>query len=227
MPLWPSLVCLSHFHEAAYSSCTRWRALFEIGDKVIETASFKLTNGESFGQNNIAHVLAVLSQRLCVEPVLANAEAIQLTDRSVAHHMRLLTGMASDRRTLYTYSPSEPVLVLGAVDILYKKNQSWGPVLETFSRELCAAGLVEKGLIGELGARTLLLIARDFAAPKGQDGGRDLLTPVHLLDFLDRLFGNDKWSSHRQEFTQAFSDSYVNFSHWVITKDSLPEAPDR
>jgi hypothetical protein len=198
-----------------------------IDDDVIETARLKLTNGESFGQNNIDHVLAVLSPRLCLEPVLANSEAIDLAKRSTANHMRLLTGIASARRTLYTYSPSEPVLVLGAVDILYKKDQSWGPVLDTFSKRLCEAGLVEKGIIGELGARTLLLIARDFAAPKRPDGGRHLLTPVRLLDFLDQLFGNSRWCGHRKKFTKAFSDSYVNFSHWVITKDSLPEVPDR
>ena len=73
-----------------------------------------------FNSEDVDHVLAVLSQRLCVDPVLAKTETIGLTDRSVqvANHMRLFTGVSDDRRALYTYSPSEPALVLGAVDII-------------------------------------------------------------------------------------------------------------
>jgi hypothetical protein len=195
---------------------------------VIDTACLKLTNGCPFDDQSRDHVLAVLSQRLCVEPVLAGSEAIELADQSVAHHMRLLTGVSSDHRVLYTYSPSEPVLVLGAVDIIYKKAKRWGPVLNTFSKHLCEAGLVEKGLIGELGARTLLLIARDFTAPKASGEGRDLLKPVLLMDFLDQLFGNKTWSGvDRAHIENGFHNTYVNFTHWVVTKDPLPEVPDQ
>jgi len=147
-----------------------WNALFpqEGIDEVLDLARLKLTNGETFDSQNPDHVLAVLSQRLCIDLALA-AEAMALADRSVACHMRLLIGVSSsDRQVLHTHSPSEPVLALGAVDILYKEAGLWKPVLNTFSKSLCESGLVDKGFIGELAARTLLLVARDFTERWGR-----------------------------------------------------------
>lgn len=60
--------------------------------------------------------------------------------------------------------------------------------------------------MGELDARTLLLVARDFAASL-EGPWRDLLAPVRLLDFLNVLFGSELWAgSHRQKF-----------AHWIVT----------
>ena len=59
---------------------------------MIKVASCKLLNGEDFNVKNTIHVFAVLSQRLCLEPVIAASEAIELANHSVAHHMRLFTG---------------------------------------------------------------------------------------------------------------------------------------
>src|SRR6202008_356043 len=113
--------------------------------------------------------------------------AIALADRSVARHMRLITGISADRRTFYTYSPSEPILVLAAANILYNTgdHKSLGRVLDTFSEYLCSSGLVEKGLMGELGVRILLILARDFATPKEGVLGPNLLRPVRLLAVMD------------------------------------------
>jgi hypothetical protein len=144
--------------------------------------------------------------------------------------MRFLTGFSDNRRTFYTYSPSEPLLTLGAIDLLYNQEDSLlGQVLNTFSHNLCSVGLVEKGLLGELGGRTLLLVARDFAAPmRAQGFGPDLLKPVLLMGFLDTLFGSKKWCDPcRPEFMSAFRDTYVNFTHWIVTKDSLPAVPSQ
>ena len=97
--------------------------------------------------------------------------------------------------------------------------------LETLSKDLCLAGLIEKGLMGELAARFLLLAARDYAAPIDNEGHRNLLKPVPLLDVLQMLFGNNDWCD--QSFKTAFSDAFVNFTHWGITKDFLPKTPSR
>jgi hypothetical protein len=170
-------------------------------------------------------VFAVLSQRLCVNPVLASSEAMALADRSVGHHMRLLTGVAPNGCTLYTYSPSEPILALAAASILHSEGHDsfWGPVLDTFSKRLCESGLVEKGLLGELAAQTLLIIARDFATPDS-----NLLNPILLLDFLDKLFGNKLWRDGGSTLlADTFADTYVDFTHWIVTKDSVFEAPDQ
>ncbi len=198
---------------------------------MIEVASDKLTNAAPFDPGNRDHVFAVLSQRLCIEPVLASSEAIQMADRSVAHHMRVVTGISDDRRTFYTYSPSEPILVLGAVKNLYstEDEKCFAQVLDTFSMQLCSAGLVEKGLTGELCVRLLLLLARDFAAPIDKHG-RNLLKPVPLLTVIDTLFRNASWAKtpgHHSEYKKAFGTAHVNFTHWVVTKDPLPKRPDQ
>jgi hypothetical protein len=193
-------------------------------------ASRKLINGVSFNYWNADHVFAVLSQRLCIEPALVGSEAIGLADHSVAYHMRLITGISDDRRTFYTYSPSEPILVLGAVNNLYNIEDAkrFGRVLDTFNKHLCSAGLVEKGLIGELAARILLLLARDFAAPVKRGRIPNLLKPVPLLKVIDTLFGNTSWTAeHRSKYEEAFRTAHVNFTHWIVTKDPLPETPDQ
>ena len=193
---------------------------------MVSLAALKLVNGQSFSANTLDHVFAVLSQRLCLDPVLAGSEAVQLADRSVAHHMRLRTGFSDNQEIFYTHSPSEPILVLGSAFLLYHGPHQWGPVLHTLSHDLCSAGLVEKGVLGELGARTLLLIARDFASPF-ENGHPNLLIPVRLLHVLDTLLGGFQWaSSNRPGFDDAFRDTYVNFTHWIVTRDPMPEIPD-
>ena len=103
-----------------------------------------------------------------------------------------------------------------------------GRVLDTFSQQLCSAGLVEKGLTGELGARLLLLLARDFVAPEEGEHGRNLLKPVRLLDMLHVLFGNNTWAmEHRRAYSEAFKTAHVNFTHWIVTKDPLPDTSDQ
>jgi hypothetical protein len=230
--VWATNVC--QFLRRMVKSLTyfRWNAQYRKGedDELITLAAYKLTNGEQFNPKDKNHVLAVLSHRLCIEPVLASSEALQLADRSVANHMRLLTGFSDNQRTFYTYSPSEPLLTLGAIQLLYNPDGTLlGQALDTFSKNLCSASLVEKGLLGELGGRTLLLVARDLAAPITAKGfGRDLLKPVLLMDFLDKLFGDTMWCDpHRAEFMSAFNDTYVNFTHWIVTKDSLPAVPSQ
>jgi hypothetical protein len=195
---------------------------------MIATASLKLQDGTAFDATNKDHVFAVLSQRLCLDPVIVDSEALKLADHSVAHHMRLLTGFSTDYKRFYTHSPSEPILVMGSADILHNKSHPdrLKLVLDTLSKDLCSAGLVEKGVLGELGARTLLLIARDFAAPL-HSYSRNLLKPVPLLDFLYTLFEKDMLNdSDQPKFDKAFDRAHVNFTHWIITRDSIPEKPN-
>jgi len=48
------------------------------------------------------------------------------------------------------------------------------------------------------------------------------------MRFLDQLFGLQTWCGNdRDRFEGAFCNTYVNFMHWIITKDSFPAAPNR
>jgi hypothetical protein len=213
------------------NSDRRWRAYFSKNkpEELIRLAAVKLTNMDPFDPSDANHVFAVLSQRICLEPVVVGSEAIHLAVRSVSHHMRLLTGVSAGHQIFHTHSPSEPALALGAIDCLYNTTERglWAKVLETFSKDLCNRGLVDKGDLGELVARTLLILARDYAAPI-QTRGRNLLKPVRLLDVMNKLFGKDTWGgSNQASFDKAFCGAYVNYTHWVVTRDPLPEKPDR
>ena len=190
-------------------------------------ASLKLACG-NFDPQDQNHVLAVLSQRICVDTVLVSSDALALADRGVSNHMRLMTDVFHNQRIFNTNSPSEPILALGAARLLYDEgNTILGGVLDTFNRRLCETGLVEKGILGEIAGRILLTVARDLAAPRTGDGP-NLLQLVPLMNFLDKLFGNKTWTTPcRGDFDGAFGDTYVNFTHWVVTKDSLPEKPSQ
>jgi hypothetical protein len=116
-------------------------------------------------------------------------------------------------------------------------NTTWPLIINTLNQELCAAGLIEKGLVGELAARALLLIARDYATLALVDSGSppaasgvtvgssslplatpDLLIPVNVFSFLHHLLGQPL-----PLLDSAFDGTYVNFTHWILTRDSLPE----
>ncbi|KAK2467164.1 hypothetical protein APHAL10511_000713 [Amanita phalloides] len=196
--------------------------------KMIELAGIKLRNAKEFSPYERHDVFAIFSQRLCLS-VLSSPEAIEFADHSVSSHMRLLTEFSSNGPFFHTYSPSEPMLALGGAHVLYELGtlDHLPSSLETLSRSLFSAGLVDKGIMGELAARTLLLVARDVTAPI-RDRRRDLLKPVRLLEFLVTLFGNTQWAGEYQSsFDTAFAQAYINFTHWIVTEDPMPEKPDQ
>jgi hypothetical protein len=208
----------------------RWRASLEVVNDVglVELAAAKLINSHEieFEAMDKDHVFAVVAQRFCLDPALAGTEAINLADRSVANHMRLITGFSENHLLFYTHSPSEPLLALGAAMIMYDPAdpKRLKKILSTLSKDLCGAGLVNKGDLGELCARILLLLARDYVTTIHWD----LLKPVRLLEVLGKLFGTKKWASSNQEqFNDAFADAHVNFTHWIVTQDSLPVHPTK
>jgi hypothetical protein len=112
--------------------------------------------------------------------------------------------------------------------LLNKSRETWGEVLGTFNIQLCQTGIVEKGLVGELAAWTLLLVTRDFAVPTVEnDTCPDMLQPIPLLLFLNTLFGDQEWCHpHQLEFETSFQNAHLNFTHWIITRDPLPQDRD-
>ena len=98
----------------------------------------------------------------------------------------------------------------------------------TLATGLCSAGLVEKGLVGELAARILLVVARDSAARLTTAETRNLLEPVPVLQFMDKLFGNKTWAkADRDKLENAFTGATLNFTHWITTRKSLNGPADQ
>ncbi|TFK75164.1 hypothetical protein BDN72DRAFT_561208 [Pluteus cervinus] len=195
--------------------------------KLLDDRPSALDLGDPDSSGNI---LSLLTQRLCIDTILCGKEAATLTKRTVSDHMRLLVGLSEDRRTFYPSSPSEPVLAVAAAFTLYTNPKfSLNKVLAGFEKHLCSAGLVDKGLLGELAARLLLLTARDHAALGDETEVLRLLNPVPLPTMLRHLFGagNDllKVGQFNQLLTE-FAEVYVNFTHWVVTNGNLPEELD-
>src|SRR5262245_29214084 len=181
---------------------SRWYAQLQHmpASQVLGSAMVQLTTGEDFNVHNRNHVFAVLSQRFCLEPALACSEAIELADRSVSHHMRLITGFSINQASFYTHTPSEPTLVLAAISLLYKGDSKRYPAsLAKLSHDMCSAGLIEKGLSGELAARILLLTARDYASSK-DSFPFGFVKPIRLLSVFDKLFGTPgTWAGSAQD----------------------------
>ncbi|TFK71361.1 hypothetical protein BDN72DRAFT_877192 [Pluteus cervinus] len=220
---------LSSFSHIANYGRPLWGALAKgttRPDDIMQLASAKLINndpGKAILTNCHHAILAVLSQRLCIDIVIGEANARELTDHSISDHMRLLCGISEDCKTYYPSSPSKPILAIAAAQILYRRGQaSLSDILAGFDKYLCSTGLVEKGLLGELAARLLVLTSRDYAAPL-KNGIRDFLKPVPLVDVLKNLFRETQLG----KLLQGLAGYYVNFTHWAVTKEPLPDKIDR
>ncbi|TDL16897.1 hypothetical protein BD410DRAFT_886367 [Rickenella mellea] len=231
-------------HLATYGR-PLWHSLMSaVNDKqsIMWTAIAKLLHGRYFQPQNPDQVLSLFSQLFCVDLALSNAEAIKMADRSVADHMRLLTGFTKRHETFYTESPSEPFLAVAAFNVLYNPLYSLKSksseianhlcdAMTTFSAKICESGIVEKGLFGELAARVLLLTARHHAAPKNLTDQHvknipDILAPISVMDFLDTILA-DGWAGQvREDYEDKFANGHINFTHWIQTDDHLPMKPD-
>jgi hypothetical protein len=204
--------------------------------ELLSTVALKLTCGHLFEPGNKEHALAVMSQRVCLDLVLSSTKAIALADRSVSHHLRILTRYAESGPTFCTVSPSEPMLALAAFKLMHERapnhdlnsrTTNLPSLLQTVSKDLCSAGLIEKGQVGELCARVLFTVARDLTVLNQGRDWEEAGKPVRVLDVLETLLG-DGWAeiNTRKHFEEAFGNEYVNYTHWIMTEDALPEEPD-
>jgi hypothetical protein len=86
---------------------------------------------------------------------------------------------------------------------------SLGIALKTLNKSLCGAGLVDKGLLGELAGRILLLLACDMAAPRRGRIAANLLMSISVMAFLNQLLGKEGWCQpYENEYTGAFSKTF-------------------
>lgn len=188
--------------------------------------NFRAFEPEDFNANDTQHVLAVWSSRVRLDTIIHSTEATKITDTAVASHMRILTGLSPERTYRYSCSPTEPILALGAATVLLSHKDHYPKSIDALAKELVTS-YIDKGRFGETVARVALICARDIATIR--DGS--LTKPIPLLQFLNTLLGSD-WGLHgmqkaeKEAFEESFCNSYVNFTHWTKTNDTIDRDTD-
>ena len=204
------------------------------------------SNGVYTGHNKL-QVLAVIATRVSLDPCLNTSESLYLAEESVNSHCRVITSMEPSLRKFKTMTPSEPVLAEVAANLLMsvppngKGNITWVESIHTLTRTLLYPGLVEKGLKGELYARLILIIARDFLLKPGRTHRVPLDFPYAMhfrfLGFLEALFNAQDFSTIADmtiitksgkgqdrvpvSLKSAFNNAWCNFTHFTSTDKEI------
>ncbi|KZO90870.1 hypothetical protein CALVIDRAFT_542328 [Calocera viscosa TUFC12733] len=174
-------------------------------------------------------VLALFSSIIAVDIIRNTADAAKLASDAVAKHMRVFDGLQELPLGYKTHAPSEPVLALCANALLFaEKGKHFRRAFGTFVEALCRGNLIPRGDLGELGARLILLAARMEAVPEEAPPDPTSVpankhrnpTYVSLPDFLKQLLGE---AGIETGFVDAFQGCYVNFTHFIVTEQALPE----
>lgn len=147
------------------------------------------------------------------------------------------TGHQSQRslQRMETVTPSEPIIAEAVAELLCK-DQNWSSSINTLAKHLLSRGLVEKGLKGELFARLLCILARDFhlSGLKTTNDSFPYAKTFSVNDFLQSLFGNKRFqefkeftppipntqsseSSETATFSDVFKKGSMNFTHFTNT----------
>ena len=129
--------------------------------------------------------------------------------------------MNSDYGLIKTASPPEPILAEAAAFGLGAKRRGpdpWVQTLEVPYTELLSGGIVDKGMVGELGTRVLLIMARDrlFNSVAGNHG------PIYanhfkVSEFLGSLFQPRYLALLGLQSTHDFLAGRMNFTHFACT----------
>lgn len=114
--------------------------------------------------DDVNHILALYSQRTCLELGVIDASSI-LPVEAVRSHARYLVTIAG-KNLVITKCPSEPLLAIAAASVL-ETDGYYSKTLRRLIRELLLKDLlVEKGRKGEQCVRLLLIISVDLSIPR-------------------------------------------------------------
>ncbi|SPO37035.1 uncharacterized protein PSFLO_02507 [Pseudozyma flocculosa] len=157
--------------------------------------------------------MAALCQRLPLTFVGAqgSVDLNKFLQRQISSHLRTIAGLDPDTSFIITGTPSEPILSIAATDLFRQQIPESGDVVKVWRDALWAMRIgrtfygLTAGADGEEVARTLFVVATDFAAVKKVQGPdctdpdaleatelwRDgaTLDPLPAWDWLVELFG--------------------------------------
>jgi hypothetical protein len=204
----------------------------ELEDQVIDLAQAKLVAMRDFDSSHdddkrMAR-MAVLDVQLSLdyEP---RREKVHMNEATlVESYMRIAYSIPKDCEYLRSGYPSEPLLAEAAARQLWTwRTKNPFVVIDTLSTIL-ETGLLDRGELGELTGRHLLLDAYHRAVEKEQSQ-RDPTTPpnfsagCHLVTFIEMLYSDEctqKVLDSKPDnmdgisFREAFNDAHVCFTHF-------------
>ena len=159
---------------------------------IIDIAKYKLVYSDK-PEWNAKQSLAVLGTRM----LLDIAPRTELASDLVGNYMRHCVFVSQARDFVWSVSPSEPVLVEAATQLMHEKANINPPPLPCMLKHLEEAllcGFVEAGPRGELVARIILLLAADHACQKKGLAGRQFQYAQVLTvgEYLNSLIGADQ-----------------------------------
>jgi hypothetical protein len=184
-------------------------------------ASEKLFSDQGFRPDQEDHVFAAFGVRVGLEIGVGEGSE-RLGMEAVRRHLRILEAVVDSM--VITTSPPEPMLAIAATMAMNYSEETYKTALWTLLDKLILKGIVlDRGLLGELSSRLLLLRARDKATPGcvNLDPVRrqPMVWPIQLSTFLETLLGdtlglrgNDK-DNIRFELLQEASSVWINFTH--------------
>ena len=135
-------------------------------DDLNEFALLKLQGGVPFNINSLDHIFATLTFRISLDPYLTNAESVKLARNAVNLHLRFITTVDTQSSWIKTATPCEPVIADAAAGLLMREDSAkrtiWTKSLRVLAEQLLSKSLVDKGIKGELYARLMCILARDY-----------------------------------------------------------------
>ncbi|KAG6849106.1 hypothetical protein H0H93_011282 [Arthromyces matolae] len=210
--------------------------------EVLVMAQLKLVGKQDFHTTDVNQVLAVFSARLILE-LGTGQTTTRLAINGVRRHMRVLE-CVSATGFVNTSVPSEPMLAIAAGALLTNSTPLYKKAIDQLVKEIILKEhVLERGRLGELLARIILMMARDFAiAPSKDNSDRrrfvqedesgQFVYPVRLDAFLQALLGENlsvdgvafpHLHQHRQDLLAWAHPQFVNFTHFMQVNETIDD----
>ncbi|RPA84583.1 hypothetical protein BJ508DRAFT_359610 [Ascobolus immersus RN42] len=200
----------------------------------VEFIQQKLLSSSTFNPKDENHVLAVLSNRICLEPCVSSRETATLLQEAVKSHLRVILEMDSRHGLVRTYVASEPVVAEAAACLL-NSTDSWIEAISTLHHKLLAPGLMDKGRTGDMVIQLLLVYARDLLLAKKRHTVLTYSQPFLLTEFLQQLLHfklaetalelpprtMNARNENGPDLVTGFQTARMNFTHFMSTSAPL------
>jgi hypothetical protein len=226
--------------------CLFGRPLWKLheGDcaKAQQFAERKLLCG-NFSRENRHQAFALIANRINLDPVVGPI-SVELASNAVNSHLRVFVQNDPDSGFMRTITPSEPLVSDAAAMVLMARSgdanhgnpRNWVKCIDLLASQLLGPGLIEKRSNGELFARLVLILARDYTVAPIQLSDELAVSqvcfwsrPVKVLEFLKTLLPSEDYrtlleyspGASQPTFADAFKTAHINLTHFTTTSKNI------